>query len=313
MIVAPQTSRPSLTLLGCALFALVTGLSLTREVQAQPQPAVRTLAATTPPRTVAAPAGTTEVVSDTLDQLFPTGTVATIGDRAITVEDVRREMGPLMYHLRRDARSPEELKQKVLQLQNSVISDLLRRILLIKEFPTHGPDGPRHIAAEQIDNRITEILETQYGGDRAKLLADLKARNLTLSDYRKSIEEEIIYRYMMKQEAQFRRPTQPAIQEPKTHLRLIQFSRAEGETDDALRLRANAALTRFKNGEKFADLAKELSNDTCAARGGDWGWLGLSDLRADYHEPFKALKTGEISAPIIAKEGAFLLYAEDRK
>ncbi|MCX6955557.1 MAG: peptidylprolyl isomerase [Verrucomicrobia bacterium] len=316
MIVAHQSSRPVLTVLGCALFALVTGLSLTREVHAQPSPApaVSAPAAAAPLRTITVPPGQDEPLPDTLDQLFPSGTVATIGDRVVTVTDVRREMGPLSYRVRQDAHSPEELKQKALELQNSVITGLIQRILIIKEFPIYSTaDGARHIAAEAIDAALAEVLQAQYGNDRAKLLEALQSRNMTMSDYRKSLEEEIIYRYMMKQATQWRRPAQSMSQEGKTHLRLIQLSRAEGETDEALRVRANAALARFRNGEKFEDLARELSNDTRKSKGGDWGWLGSSDVKPEFRGQFAALKKGEASAPIVITEGAFLLYADDRK
>ena len=41
--------------------------------------------------------------------------------------------------------------------------------------------------------------------------------------------------------------------------------------------------------------------------------MGAADMRAEYRDAFLALKKGEVSAPILAKEGCFLFYAEDRR
>jgi len=36
-------------------------------------------------------------------------------------------------------------------------------------------------------------------------------------------------------------------------------------------------------------------------------------MKPDFSEKLFALKKGEVSAPIVTKEGCFLLYAEDRR
>jgi peptidyl-prolyl cis-trans isomerase SurA len=66
-------------------------------------------------------------------------------------------------------------------------------------------------------------------------------------------------------------------------------------------------------GEKFEDLAKEVSQDSRRTKGGDWGWQKQSDLKKEFSDPLFALKKGESPSPIMLPEGAFLLYVEDRK
>jgi peptidyl-prolyl cis-trans isomerase SurA len=72
-------------------------------------------------------------------------------------------------------------------------------------------------------------------------------------------------------------------------------------------------LVRLKAGEKFEELAREVSQDSRRARGGDWGWQKKADLKAEFSEPLFALKKGEVSEPLVQPEGAFLLFVEDRK
>ena len=105
----------------------------------------------------------------------------------------------------------------------------------------------------------------------------------------------------------------PAAMGSQLHLRMIQLSRKPGDTDASLSNQANLILARFRNGENFANLAKEFSNDKRSEKGGDWGWQKPGDLRAIARDSAFNLNKGEASAPLLLPEGCFILYAEDRK
>lgn len=262
-----------------------------------------------------------------LNQRFANGIVAVAEDKIITVADVNREVYPLIPQLQREARSDAELNQKIEQLQDSVIQDLIDRVLIIKEFrKKKDGDHERHIPESYIDSEIANRLSDQFDNDRSKFLAYLRSRGTTLREFRKEIEEEIIYHYMEGQQRKSQSVVSPVrletfynenkdqfYQEDKVHLRMIQLTRSEGETDATLKAQAAAILERFKKGEKFDELAKEFSRDGRRSKGGDWGWMKRSELQPAYSEPLFALKKGEVTNPIILNEGCFLLYAEDRK
>lgn len=262
-----------------------------------------------------------------LNQRFANGIVAVAEDKIITVADVNREVYPLIPQLQREARSDAELNQKIEQLQDSVIQDLIDRVLIIKEFrKKKDGDHERHIPESYIDSEIANRLSDQFDNDRSKFLAYLRSRGTTLREFRKEIEEEIIYHYMEGQQRKSQSVVSPVrletfynenkdqfYQEDKVHLRMIQLTRSEGETDATLKAQAAVILERFKKGEKFEDLAKEFSRDGRRSKGGDWGWMKRSELQPAYSEPLFALKKGEVTNPVILTEGCFLLYAEDRK
>jgi peptidyl-prolyl cis-trans isomerase SurA len=245
--------------------------------------------------------------------------VATVGDQVISVEEVRREMKPLISLLQRDARSQDEFNQRLNSLQNSAIQARISRVLLLKEFYNHkeGEEG-KHIATDSIDNAMADRLREQFDNDQSKFLAYLQTRGLTMSDFRREVEEDIILSYMRSQERKLNpnlnaQRAQPGRQENQVHLRLIQLNRTAGATDAALLDKANVILARFKSGETFEALAGEFSEDSRRNKGGDWGWQGPADLKPDFSEKLFALKKGEVSAPIVTKEGCFLFYAEDRR
>src|SRR5580692_8293034 len=262
-------------------------------------------------------------VDDNLNLRFANGIVAIAEDKIITVDDVRREVTPLIPQVRREARNEQEFNQKLEALQDEAIQNLIDRVLIIKDFQK---DDKKHVPQSFVDNQIAEELTVQFDNDRSKFLAYLRARGTTMRDYRKETEEDIIYNYMMHQQHKSQSIVSPVrieqyykenkdrfYQDDSVHLRLIQLSRGAATTDGDLRGQADSILLRLRSGEKFEDLAKEYSSDSRRAKGGDWGWMKRSDLKPEFSEPLFAVKKGDCSEPVILPEGGFLLFAEDRK
>ena len=266
---------------------------------------------------------------DGLDLRFADGIAAIVEDKVITVEDIRRDIGPLVATLQKDARNEKEFNEKLESLQDDIIQNHIDRVLIGKEFnkPKDGDEkNKRQVPASIIDNQIAEIQITQFDGDRSKFLAYLRSRGLTLREFRKEQEEDIIYNYMRQQqrksqsfvspvkvEAYYKENKDRFYQEDSALLRVIQFTRNNNETDAILEGKAQGVLAKFHTGESFAELAREFSQDTRRNKGGDWGWTKRSDLRKEFSDVLFALKKGEISRPILNPEGCFLLYVEDRK
>ena len=260
---------------------------------------------------------------DNLNLRFANGIAAIAEDKIITVDDVRREVTPLIPQLQRDAKSEQEFNQRLEALQDNAIQNLIDRVLIIKDFQK---DDKKHVPQSFVDNQIAEELTDQFDNDRSKFLAYLRSRGTTMREYRKEVEEDIIYNYMMHQQHKSQTIVSPVrieqyykenkdrfYQDDSVHLRLIQLTRTPGETDGALKGQAESILLRLRSGEKFEDLAKEYSSDSRHAKGGDWGWMKRSDLKPEFSEPLFAVKKGECSEPVILPEGCFLLYADDRK
>lgn len=268
---------------------------------------------------VAAPAAN---IDDGLNLRFANGIAAVVENKVITVDDIRRELAPILPQIRRDSRNQQEFSQKLEKVQDDIIRNLVDRALIVKEF---RKDEKRQIPESYIDNAISEQLTTQFDGDRARFLAYLKSRGFTLRDYRKEVEDDIIYGYMRGQQRKSANIVSPAKveayyaanqakfhQDEQVHLRLIQLNRGD-KTDEQLLAAAEEILAKFRGGEKFEDLAKAYTEDARKAKGGDWGWQKRADLKPEFSDPLFALKAGEVSAPIVQKEGVYLLYAEETK
>lgn len=262
-------------------------------------------------------------VVENLNVRFANGIVAVAEEKIITVADVMQYVGPLLPELRQRARNEKEFQEQLEQLQDSAIQEMVDKVLIVKEF---RKDEKRQIPSHYVDQHIADEIANTYEGDRSKFLAHLKMKGQTQRDYRREVEENIIFQYMQGQQRKSQSVVSPVrietfynenkdrfYQEDAVHLRLIQLTREGGETDATLTEKANEIVNRFKAGEKFEDLAKEFSKDLKRSKGGDWGWQKRSDFRKEFSDVAFDLKKGEASKPILLPEGAFILFAEDRK
>ncbi len=261
-------------------------------------------------------------VDDGLNLRFANGIAAVVEAKVITVDDIRRELAPILPQIRRDSRNQQEFSQKLEKIQDDIIRNLVDRVLIVKEF---RKDEKHKIPESYIDNSIQEQLTTQFEGDRARFLGYLKSRGFTLRDYRKEVEEDIIYGYMRNQQRKSQNVVSPAkveayyaanqdkfFEEEQVHLRMIQLNRAS-LSDAELLARAEEILGKLRAGEKFEALAKTYTEDARKAKGGDWGWQKRADLKPEFSDPLFALSAGQVSTPIVQKEGVYLLFAEERK
>jgi RNA polymerase sigma factor (sigma-70 family) len=133
----------------------------------------------------------------TLQAMFPNGIVATVGDKKITVEAIRREVAPLLPRLQMEARNPDELSHRLNQVQNTIVKDAVERLLLLKEFSS---EGQRQIPGSYLEQAFADELKGKFADEPAQFAAYLKSRGMTKEQYRKELEEEIAYRYMKGQQ-----------------------------------------------------------------------------------------------------------------
>jgi peptidyl-prolyl cis-trans isomerase SurA len=263
-----------------------------------------------------------EKPKDRLDLRYANGIVAVAEERAITVAEVRRELEPLVPELQRQNTSEAEYNKALEALQADIIQNLIDRVLIVKEF---RKDEKRKIPPQYVDNEIADTQSKQFEGDRSKFLAYLRSKGKTQKEYRKEVEEDIIYSYMRQQlrkstsvvspvkiETYYNENKDKFYQDDAVDLRLIQINR-DSLTGEQFKARADDVIARLNAGEKFEDVAKDISQDARKARGGDWGWQKRGDLRKEFVDQLFALEKGRFSTPIVLGDNAFVLYVNDRK
>ena len=135
--------------------------------------------------------------------------------------------------------------------------------------------------------------------------------SLNVADLAKDIKvtDEDIASYYQENSASYIEAAQRRI----SHI-LIEFN--DGNADDeAAKTQAQAVLTRLEQGEDFAELAKEVSNDTFSGEnGGDLEWLEPGVMEDSFDEAALALtNVGDISQLVKTSFGYHVLKLTDYK
>jgi len=92
----------------------------------------------------------------------------------------------------------------------------------------------------------------------------------------------------------------------------ILFKIPPGGDDSEARVKAEAALKRIRAGEDFATLARELSEDTSAADGGDLGFFTRGEMVAEFADVAFGQESGVISEPVSSPFGVHLIHTTSR-
>jgi hypothetical protein len=221
----------------------------------------------------------------------------------ITLSDIRRQIDPIVGQLRAAARSDAEFEQALQQAAQETLKSMAERQIVIAEFRASATNLPT--------SYIEETIRRDFGGDRNRFVASLRAAGTTPLAYRKTIEDRIIFEYMLGQIRRVAWDVNPGkIQEyydknkadfvRKEQVKLRQITITQGAAEkpeetaaraaawtEALRQPAKIAelLARYKVGGKpltgkasFADVAERISTDDFASKGGDAGWRNVEDL-----------------------------------
>ncbi|MCH2154942.1 MAG: peptidylprolyl isomerase [Opitutales bacterium] len=260
---------------------------------------------------------------DRWEERYENGIAAIVEGRIITKEEVRLEMAPIVPQLIRDSRSPQEFNVQVEQLAKEILQSKIDRQLIIKEFFS---DEKRQIPRSVIENEFEKMLLREFEGDRRALLEYLDSQNKTMVQYRRELEEDIVVQVMRGEirrtmaevspeqiEEFYRDHKLEFYMESSVHLRQIQLAPYADETPDVLQQNAEKILTEFRQGTDFADLARRYSQDDMRRRGGDWGWIQMSDIREELAAVAFDLKSGDISEPVKLGDRIFILYVEEKR
>jgi peptidyl-prolyl cis-trans isomerase SurA len=110
-----------------------------------------------------------------------------------------------------------------------------------------------------------------------------------------------------------RRGGLPGAQVQQSHARHILLRTGANLSEAKARERLADLKRRVQSGQDFAQLAREFSQDSSAANGGDLGWSSPGLFVPEFEEAIDALRPGEISDPIVTRFGVHLVQLLERR
>jgi peptidyl-prolyl cis-trans isomerase SurA len=250
------------------------------------------------------------------------GIAAMAEGEIITIEQLRRELKPIIPRLRAEARSEKELSERIDTISREILQNLIDRILIVKAAEEKGmllPDS-------YIDQEYDEVLNRDFGGDRGRFLDYLSAQGLTAREFRKTIYKRVVVNAMRQQNRKSQSEISPEriqtfyiqnkirfYQEEAMHLRQIILTPIADEGTALLHQTAKQIIKELDAGDHFGDLARKYSQDDMSRKGGDWGWIERQDIRKELSAVAFDLAPGQYSQPVELNNTIFILYCEDKR
>jgi peptidyl-prolyl cis-trans isomerase SurA len=249
------------------------------------------------------------------------GMAAVVNGEVITYSQVRALSAPQERVLRQQY-TGQELAKKITEVRQLALKDLIDRRLVIQAFKKESYEIPDHI----VDQRIHQIIQESFGGDRNTFVKTLEAQNYTLGEFKKKEMEKIIVGAMrshnvkanqivspVKIEDYYRKHRDEFTSQEQIKLRMIMISgHQDTATAPAQKELAEEVLGKLAAGADFEQMARIYSEDSTKDNGGDWGWIEHKTLAEPLEKIAFNMPVGRISNIIEYAGNYYILKVDDK-
>src|ERR1022692_609893 len=195
------------------------------------------------------------------------GIKAVVNDRAITYAEVEDYARDAANALRQQyASQPDVFQQKLNELLNDSLDQLVERQLILHSFDTEGYKLPDSAVDEIVQDRVHE----QFG-DRVTLMKTLQARGMTFEQFRQQVRDQYIDRALRDQNVQREVIISPTkVQnyyqshqanykiDAQVTLRMIVLNKTSADDTNAVKF-AREIQAKLKDGATFTEMASIYS------------------------------------------------------
>jgi peptidyl-prolyl cis-trans isomerase SurA len=243
------------------------------------------------------------------------GVAAQVNDETVTIAEIMNEIRNSAW-----IELPREEREKSLRkLYGETLEAFVSRRLILAAAKTAELKLQPWIIAD----RIQEIVDNRYKGNRALLLADLTEHRIKLDDWQKSIEEDMMLMAMRSEnvdrlvtvsprEVRSYYETNRAALVSSPRIRACRILLLPGKEETMPQL-SERVLKELDQGADFAAVARKYSQDVYAPKGGDWGWVAPDDIAPDLVKALAALKPGQFSRLVTLGESGIILKKVEEK
>ncbi len=231
------------------------------------------------------------------------GVAAYVNDEMITIAEVMNEVRRSPWPT---TDSPALREKRLREMYRATLDALIDRKLILAA----AKKSKMQLQSWAIDNRVREIVANNFDGDETKLHNLLADRKITLEEWRKNIEEDLMITAMRYQQVEKRVAPTPVevraeyeanknryLTENAVSVSMIVLDPPANEGGETVEARAAKIEEALKAGKGFDSLARTYSSDAKAAEGGAWGKVNPDDVfRKEIVEALGKLQPGETSS-----------------
>lgn len=249
---------------------------------------------------------------ETTDTINQEGVVATVNDKTITQEEFDETLQS--YKMMVESQYGEGAWDTEISAgqtmgsyyENSLLDNMILEMLMVEAA---GKEGIT-MTDEDLQTQMDEFKAYFDTEEEYKTFLEEKAMS---EDYLKeSLKKEFLINHFLAIKIENLQPTDDELKTIFDNLKMNQQVRARHilvNTEDE----AKAVIDRLNKGEKFEDLAKELSVDTSSgANGGDLDYFSYTDMVQPFSDAAFSMEIGDISEPVKSDFGYHIIEVTDK-
>jgi parvulin-like peptidyl-prolyl isomerase len=255
------------------------------------------------------------------------GIAAIVNGEVITFSQVRA-LASAQEKSASEVYQGEALQNKIKEVREQSIKDLVDRALILQEFKKKEFNIPAYV----IDDSVQRIIRQDFGGDRMAFIKTLQSQGFTMARFHEEQKNKItvqamrqskvsdniivspvkIREFYNKNSATYTTPEQV-----KLRMIVLKEGTSSGDASSAATVgkkqMAAELHDKLAGGAEFDRLAQMYSDDSTNESGGDWGWIERKTLNDALAKVAFSLKKGEISPVIPLDNAYYILMVEDKK
>jgi peptidyl-prolyl cis-trans isomerase SurA len=265
--------------------------------------------------------------------------IARVNNEIVTRSEYIRSRDQLKQEVQQQ--DPSNADREFAQKEKDVLRDLIDQQLLLQKGKDLGITGDTELVKRLDEMRKQMNLETMEDLEKAA-----EAQGASYEDFKQNLRNQIITQKVIGQEvgqklamnkeeekkfydlhrAELEQPEQVRLSEiliapkplvkPTTGADSKPAAPTAEDVEAALaaaKAKAEDLLDQIRKGAKFADLAKQYSDDPSAKDGGDLGPFKRGTMTKELDEKVFALKAGEVTDVIRTKQGYTILLVSEHQ
>jgi peptidyl-prolyl cis-trans isomerase SurA len=241
---------------------------------------------------------------------------AKINGQVITGTDVDQRLALVIAANENANFGPEEIQR----LRQQVLSNMIDETLQIQEAKAQEIE----VTDDEIAQTYARVATQNFGQDLKAMDAHLREIGSSPQSLKRQIEGELAWQRLL------RRNVQPFVNVSTDEVdELIQrleaskgteeyrigeiYLAAPAESQAAVYQNAQQIVEQIRQGGSFAAYARQFSQASTAAVGGDLGWIRLPQLPTELAAVARELQTGQLAGPVEVPGGFSILYLIDKR
>lgn len=240
---------------------------------------------------------------------------AIVNGEVVTGTDIEQRLA-LIVSANGGKIAPEERDRLRLQVLRNLIDETLQ----IQEAKAADIEIPQ----DEVDATYARVAQQNFGQSTSALDKYLASIGSSPASLKRQIKGEMAWQRLLRRNVQpFINVSDGEVREMMDRLKAAKgteeyrigeiFLAANDETRAQVRANAEKIIEQLKKGGSFVAYARQYSEASTAAVGGDLGWIRLAQLPAELAQTAASLGPGQLAGPVELRGGFSILYLIDKR